>query len=87
MHTFCKVDKHKSNFGDCLLYKKQQDNKKLLALENVLSKDAEFIAESPSYAEVNTNNRFSLWNIPENSPELSETHYKFLLKISVAKFE
>lgn len=59
LHTFCKVDKHKSNSGDCLPYTKQQDIIKVMPLEKVLSKDAKFIVESPSYAEVTINNRFS----------------------------
>lgn len=66
----CGNNNHISLSRQCPFYKKQQDIKKVMAIENTSFKEAEFIVNNPSYAKITTNNRFSLLNNIDNFPEL-----------------
>lgn len=66
----CGSNEHGSTNRKCPAFLKQYTIKKIMAAENITFKEAEFIAENPSYAKVSTNNRFSVLNNEENFPSL-----------------
>lgn len=67
---YCQDNSHHSASKKCPAYIRQHNIKKIMAAENVSFKDAQFIADNPSYAKVSTHNRFAVLNNDENFPEL-----------------
>lgn len=81
----CKSDSHHANSRKCPAFVRQQNIKKIMAVENVSFKEAEYIADNPSYAKIATYNRFSILNNEENFPSLPKqddniSNNTFLLK-------
>lgn len=78
----CSSDSHHANSRKCPSFVRQQNIKKVMAVENVSFKEAEYIADNPSYAKITTNNRFAILNNEENFPSLSkqDDNNSFLLR-------
>lgn len=66
----CSSDNHHANSRKCPAFVRQQNIKKIMAVENVSFKEAEYIADNPSYAKIATYNRFAILNNEENFPSL-----------------
>lgn len=66
----CQSTDHHSNSRKCPAYVRQYNIKKVMAIENLSFKEAEYVADNPSYAKVATHNRFSILNNDENFPSL-----------------
>ena len=66
----CKSEDHSSISKMCPIYKKQNNIKRIMAVENLSFKEAEKIENNPSYAKIATNNSFSLLSNLENFPDL-----------------
>lgn len=66
----CNSSSHHSNSKKCPAYTRQYNIKKIMAIENISFKEAEYIADNPSYAKIATHNRFAILNDEENFPSL-----------------
>lgn len=69
----CNSPDHTSISRECPMYQKQKNIKSIMAVENTSFKEAEAIANNPSYAKITTKNRFSLLTTEENFPSLPDT--------------
>nr|CAH7723635.1 unnamed protein product [Callosobruchus chinensis] len=69
----CKSSEHNSISKKCPMYTKQYNIKRIMAFQNKSFKEAESLAENPSY--ISTNNRFSVLNTIDNFPELPPSSY------------
>lgn len=70
MCIHCSGKSHHANSRKCPAYVRQHNIKKIMASENVSFKEAEHIADNPSYAKVATHNRFAILDNEENFPSL-----------------
>lgn len=79
----CKSTAHLSISRKCPVYSQQLKIKKIMSTENVSFKEAEQLANSPSYAKITTSNRFSILsdynnsfpNLPNVSADQSSTNF------------
>lgn len=86
----CKSNEHNSTSKKCPAFIRQHNIKKIMAAENITFKEAEFIADNPSYAKVATYNRFALLDNEENFPSLpypSERKLTLLNKPKINKLQ
>lgn len=70
---FCTNDSHHSASKKCPAYVRQHNIKKIMAAENLSFKEAQYVADNPTYAKISTHNRFALLNNDENFPDLPKT--------------
>lgn len=69
---YCNTADHPSISNKCPVFLKQKRIKERMAKQNLSFKEAQAIEESPSYANVFTNNRFDILNNLENFPSLNQ---------------